>query len=967
MGRGEELALLREAWHRADSGLPTVAVVEGEAGIGKTRLVRELANEIGAADDTCLIATGHGVDLTVGAIPYGLAASLFQDLAMEVGEESLESLLGARAPALAPLLGGSPSTSDGAVLDRLAMFGAVQHLLAALSRERLVCLFLEDLHWADASSLDLVVFLARTARRGRLLVVATVRAVAGLDAAVAHQVANLTRSSAAVTMVLSPLGPDDIAAQARDALNGTRASGDLMRQVVSLSDGIPLYVEEILAATVGNGIAPSGTAKLPATLAVSLTARVEGLSPAGTAVLQAASVEERPFRVTRLIDVTGQSRQELDAALTEATAAGVLDELTPGRYRFHHALLRRAVSDSLPAPTRTSWHRRWAEVLDADVEDDRHPSQFGLVSAVAHHWYLAAEPDHAFESALRAARAAAMLHAPQERAVHLRRALDLWDRTALPDETAGMDRNTLVALLAEALADADEYELRRDLIDQEERRNTHPTQVEQLWYRYERWNTSFILGEPAPFPLEPHDLPIVAEELASQPPTRMLFEVFAALFGHADALGLEVARYADLAEHTAGEIEHDGGLAMVLLLRSDFENCRHHYEDAAELARQVIETAERQPKEYYGAARELALALWALGRYVEAAELGDQFLAKIGSPLAAPWWWSRLVTITAETHRLLGDYARVHELYLSLPDLSPLASAAGAAARARVSAVCGDFELAASLAAESSKGTPPIGTEGSSLDWTGLPAWAMATLALERGTYGEARAVLRPILEADNLTHQGNLIWGYVLTAARALGGPVTEEEVSRVRRAAASLSHAGPVGHAWATEVDAHLAVAEGADPVALFGEAAKAWGRLSVPYDEAWCRLSLADAVLARDIGTASERHAVASSELGRAWALADRIGARPLADRVQALAGRARVDLPGHRPRTSGAILTDREAEVLQLVVRGATNDQIGTALFMSPRTASVHVSHILAKLGAANRTEVAGLAHRMGLVE
>ena len=316
---------------------------------------------------------------------------------------------------------------------------------------------------------------------------------------------------------------------------------------------------------------------------------------------------------------------------------------------------------------------------------------------------------------------------------------------------------------------------------------------------------------------------------------------------------------------------------------------------------------------------------------------------------------------------MLGDYARVQELYRTSSDLPPLMSAAGVATRAIVSAVCGDFELAATLAAESSRGTPPVGTEGSSLGWTGNPAWAAATLALEKGADREARTLLRPILESDNLANGGDLIWGFVLTAARALQGPATIDEVSRVRDAAQALPHIGPVAHAWSTEVDAHLAAAEGVNPVALFGEAANAWADLSAPYDEAWCRLCLADAVLAGDTGTAAARHRVASAELSQAWALADRIGACPLAERVRALARRARVNLPRQRAQTPGTILTDRETEVLQLVVRGATNDQIGSALFMSPRTASVHVSHILAKLGAANRTEVAGLAHRMGLVE
>jgi DNA-binding NarL/FixJ family response regulator len=95
---------------------------------------------------------------------------------------------------------------------------------------------------------------------------------------------------------------------------------------------------------------------------------------------------------------------------------------------------------------------------------------------------------------------------------------------------------------------------------------------------------------------------------------------------------------------------------------------------------------------------------------------------------------------------------------------------------------------------------------------------------------------------------------------------------------------------------------------------------------------------------------------------------LGARPLADEIRALAARARLRLPGSEP-VAGVVnggLTARELDVLQLLVDGRTNEQIGAALFMSPKTASVHVSHILQKLGAANRTEVATLAHRRGLI-
>jgi DNA-binding NarL/FixJ family response regulator len=108
--------------------------------------------------------------------------------------------------------------------------------------------------------------------------------------------------------------------------------------------------------------------------------------------------------------------------------------------------------------------------------------------------------------------------------------------------------------------------------------------------------------------------------------------------------------------------------------------------------------------------------------------------------------------------------------------------------------------------------------------------------------------------------------------------------------------------------------------------------------------------------------------SQALGQASTTAGSLGARPLADEIRSLAPRARLRLPGHEPAAKGDTgrLTQREHEVIQVPVQGMTNDQIGAALNMSPKTVSVHVSHILQKLDAANRTGVAAIAHRQGLV-
>ena len=165
-----------------------------------------------------------------------------------------------------------------------------------------------------------------------------------------------------------------------------------------------------------------------------------------------------------------------------------------------------------------------------------------------------------------------------------------------------------------------------------------------------------------------------------------------------------------------------------------------------------------------------------------------------------------------------------------------------------------------------------------------------------------------------------------------------------------------------WCAEILAHLRRAEGGDDPDMWREIVDGWDRAGAPYLAARSRTRMAEALLVGD------RRTEAAAALGPALSVAEALEARPLADEIRTLASRARLRLPGDDPVMPGATgpLTVREHEVLQLLVEGKTNDQIGAALFISPRTASVHVSHILAKLGAANRTEVTAVAHRLGLV-
>jgi predicted ATPase len=233
VGREPELGHLSAALARASAGEAQVVVVRGEAGIGKTRLVREL---IGNVPDDVVVAFGHAVPFSGGPLPYGVAGDLMRSLVREVHVKAVEDALGTRAVEVAPLvprLGSNPGSNANAQLDRLALYAATQDLLAELSADRLLLLVLEDLHWADESSLDLLTFWARTLVRGRLLLVATTRDQ-GTDEAVLARVGELRRLPNAAVVDLLPLSAEWIEAQVR-ALKET-ADEDLVANVQRLSD-----------------------------------------------------------------------------------------------------------------------------------------------------------------------------------------------------------------------------------------------------------------------------------------------------------------------------------------------------------------------------------------------------------------------------------------------------------------------------------------------------------------------------------------------------------------------------------------------------------------------------------------------------------------------------------------------------------------------------------------------------------
>ena len=463
VGREADLGSLLEAVVRADTGEAQVALVRGEAGIGKTRLVRELVSRV--PDDT-VVVYGHAVPLASGSLPYGLAGDLLRALVREVHIKVVEEALGSRTAFLAPLvpkLGPAPD----ARLDRLALYAATQDLLADLATDRTLVLVVEDLHWVDQASLDLVTFWARTLVRGRLMLVVTTRDQ-GADEKLLARVSELRRLPNTTVLELEPLSAQGVEAQVR-SLDET-AGPDLVADIQRLSDGNPLFVEELVA---GGGRGPSTS------LSLDLAGSLGALSPESAEVLRTAAMEPRTFAVETLVAVADGPKAVVEQALDEGSRHGLVDRDLHGLWSFRHELLRQAVLASSPPSVGVSAHRRWAEALSApgaDADD--------LVSAAGHRETLGA-PAEALAAHLRAARAIADAMGPQAARHEWRRVLGMLQVDAsLAPESVYED-----ALLAAGGADLLWSEQMR--IVEAEEQVAHPAPpVRRAWTRLTRFCAS---------------------------------------------------------------------------------------------------------------------------------------------------------------------------------------------------------------------------------------------------------------------------------------------------------------------------------------------------------------------------------------------------------------------------------------------------------------------------------------------
>jgi DNA-binding CsgD family transcriptional regulator len=978
VGRAEELTRLTAAVERARTGRPAAVLLAGDAGVGKTRLLTELCGRARAAGATVLI--GHCVDLGGVGLPYLPFAEALRELASraDAGDQAVAEALRAR-PALGRLITrpGQASPPAGPGDDdagRLQLFDAVAGVLGDVGESGApVLLVIEDLHWADQSTRDLLSFLLARLRSERLAVVASYRTD---DLHRRHPLrpllGELVRLPTVERVELSPFTRAELRDYLR-ALRGEPVPEPLVRDVLARSDGNAYFAEELFAAGLCAGGEESLT--LPTALAEVLLARLERLPAAVQRIARVASVAGRRVSHPLLQAASGLSDAEVEEALRDAVTHHVLVAEGDDRYAFRHALLQEAVYGDLLPGERVRLHGTYARLLADGVEG-------AGAAELAYHCLASHDLAGALTASIRAAGEAAELHAPAEALRNLERALQLWH--AVPDaaERAGCDLIPVGLRAAAAAASAGETHraialaaAARDLSDREA-----PGSRQAATTRHKL--ALHLLG--ADRPDEAYEATTQAlEMLPEQPPTPT--RVWAAATRARAAVNLDLdeearhwaeqalaaARDLDLADAEADAL---ASLALVAESAGDSEKAQARLAEARDRAAAAGDLAVELRATY-----NLASSYYYAGDLSKALEVLDAGVDRAASTgLTFSPYGLELRVLQVIARYVAGDWDGSLEAAELAGDRTPdsvLARLAAAAlyvevARGLPTAVERVRQLRGAWSQDTSLALVAGGCEADLLRWRG-------------DLDGAVRAAEHAIAYVSRRWEKWYLggIWLAALALAALADRAATERlrgddaaERASVERGRELIGHArmtaergrprhgrmGPEGQAWLARAEAEWARLEGRSDPEQWRVALRHFD-YGYGYEQARCRWRLAEALVG------SDRREEAAAEVAEAHRVAVKLGAAPLREALEALARRARLDaglpVPVHPEHTP---LTARERDVLALLARGRTNRQIGRELYISEKTASVHVSNIIGKLGASGRTEAVAIAHRRGLV-
>ncbi|HEV7721350.1 MAG TPA: AAA family ATPase, partial [Iamia sp.] len=465
VGRADELRAVRAAWAAVVDGKPGVVLLGGDAGVGKSRLVAELRPDVLAAGGAWLL--GSTPSRSSGTQPFAPLTGALRGLLRGLDEAERERVVGPARGDLARLLpelgaaGGSPAVFDAVTTDPARLFELVIGVLDRLGRDRPVALVLEDLHWAEASTLDLVDFLARNLDGLRLLVVLTYRAdELHRTHPLRPALAELRRLPAVTTVTVEPLDAGEVTALAT-ALAGGPLQDRLLERVVARSSGLPFFVEELVAA----GVEACDTTDVPPGLQDVLQIRIDALPPEVVEVVRALGpgTATGPVDDALLRHVTGLAPADLADRVRVAIAHQVLVADDQG-IDFRHALAREVVEGDLLPTERIGLHAAFATGLARRDQAEDDPA---IAARVAFHARESHDAPHALRWSVRAGDAARRAYAFAEATEHMQRALETWDAVDDPVVAAGRNRLMVAAAAATGLVLGNRLPRARALIEAE--------------------------------------------------------------------------------------------------------------------------------------------------------------------------------------------------------------------------------------------------------------------------------------------------------------------------------------------------------------------------------------------------------------------------------------------------------------------------------------------------------------------
>lgn len=996
IGRVTEMAALMDALTRSEAGRSAVAIVGGEAGIGKSRLVAELVGR--ARDAGNLVLTGGCVSLgSDEGLPFAPIAEALRGLLRTLDRRDVDDLMDATTSELTRLVpdlrrpGVDRETDGPAEWAQTRLFEGFVALLERLGRRAPTVLLIEDLHWADRSTRELLAFVARRLGNERVLVVVTYRSdELHRRHPLRPWLAEMARISRVEMLALDRFDTSEIDRQLA-AILGEAPAAALVDVIARRSEGNPFFAEELLAAG-----AASDPAILPARLRDVLLGRIGMLSEPAGRVLAAGAVAARAFDHDLIRDVLAMDEETLGAALTEAVSSQLLvvvGDDDGGTYAFRHALLGEALEDDLLGSERRRLHGAFAVALASRRTPDGAAGASHL-AALAHHAASANDLPLALSASLSAARASTATSAFHEAAQAYERAVALWDVVPAADRPPREDHVELLYETSGALLTADEPRRARDALRlalAELDPTREPLRVARL---EERLAWSVYLDNDLAAGVEileravaRTDDRVPSVEAAGCLASLATFATYAGRYHDA----IPIAERAIAVSRDAGaanrEIEAKCALGAALAILGDCER-------GLAVLRDALADAQRrgEPTQIGTAYLTLASTLSDCDVLEESVTVGLE-----GSAWARGMRYPGFQAMAVEAMLPLGRWADARRILDDIPSDMVLGGYWNGTFAALLAVRTGRLSDARFLETIRHEARAML----SDAAFAGNLGGGLIELAIAEDRLDDARSLVDESLGwlagADDVRYRSRLL----------RLGIVVESEIAAVARARQDRDRAeravrdGQVHLAQLRElIDAHvlgsspvfnepranLALAEAEVGRLLNRPDPEAWARAMEwfieprrPFELAWCRYRAAEAMLA----LRRPRSDVAGT-LAEGWSIAEQIAARPLAEAIARLARIARIDLAvaeesiataGSRviagsPDVEAPVpfgLTNREREVLVLLAEGLTNRRIADALFISESTASVHVSNIIGKLGVTNRVEAAAAAVRAGIAE